>query len=95
MAAIEEEALHDGVSLLILDTRMGDPSQQLYEKIGSILAGILPHYARGTTGALEPISMRGRQSNGANMSEPHNQLALDHSPGIEKSARRALCSGTF
>jgi ribosomal protein S18 acetylase RimI-like enzyme len=57
MAAIEAEAVRHGVSLLILDTRTGDPSQHLYEKIGYALAGIIPHYARGTTGALEPTSI--------------------------------------
>jgi ribosomal protein S18 acetylase RimI-like enzyme len=57
MAAIEEEALPYGVRLLVLDTRTGDPSQQLYEKIGYTLAGTIPHYARGTTGALEPTSV--------------------------------------
>jgi len=57
MRAIEEEALQRRVSLLVLDTRTGDPSQQLYEKIGYILAGIIPNYARGTAGTLEPTSI--------------------------------------
>jgi ribosomal protein S18 acetylase RimI-like enzyme len=57
MAAIEVEALHHRVSLLVLDTRTGDPSQHLYEKMGYTLAGVIPHYARGTTGALEPTSI--------------------------------------
>jgi acetyltransferase len=57
MRAIEEEALKRGVSLLVLDTRTGDPSQQLYEKIGYILAGIIPNYARGTAWTLEPTSI--------------------------------------
>ena len=57
IAAIEAEALQHRVSLLLLDTRTGDPSQHLYEKIGYTLAGIIPHYARGTTGTLEPTSI--------------------------------------
>jgi acetyltransferase len=57
MRAIEEEALKHRVSLLVLDTRTGDPSQHLYEKIGYSLAGIIPNYARGTTGTLEPTSI--------------------------------------
>ncbi len=57
MRAIEEAAVQRGLSLLVLDTRTGDPSQQLYAKIGYILAGIIPHYARGTTGTLEPTSI--------------------------------------
>jgi acetyltransferase len=57
MRAIEEEALQRRVSLLVLDTRTGDPSQHLYEKIGYLLAGIIPNYARGTAGTLEPTSI--------------------------------------
>jgi acetyltransferase len=57
MRAIEGEALKHRVSLLVLDTRTGDPSQQLYEKLGYRLAGIIPNYARGTTGTLEPTSI--------------------------------------
>jgi acetyltransferase len=63
MRAIEEEALKRSVSLLVLDTRTGDPSQQLYEKIGYILAGIIPNYARGTAGALEPTSIMYKELN--------------------------------
>jgi len=57
MRAIEEAAVQRRVSLLVLDTRTGDSSQQLYEKLGYTLAGIIPHYARGTTGILEPTSI--------------------------------------
>jgi acetyltransferase len=57
MRTIEEEALKHRVSLLVLDTRTGDPSQQLYEKLGYSLAGMIPNYARGTTGTLEPTSI--------------------------------------
>jgi acetyltransferase len=57
MAAIEAEALQHRVSLLVLDTRTGDPSQHLYEKIGYTLVGVIPHYACGTTGTLEPTSI--------------------------------------
>jgi acetyltransferase len=57
MRAIEGEALKHRVSLLVLDTRTGDPSQHLYEKLGYRLAGMIPHYARGTTGTLEPTSI--------------------------------------
>jgi acetyltransferase len=57
MRTIEEEALKHRVSLLVLDTRTGDPSQHLYEKLGYSLAGMIPNYARGTTGTLEPTSI--------------------------------------
>lgn len=55
-AKIRTDALLDS-SLLVLDTRTGDPSQHLYEKLGYTLAGIIPHYARGTTGTLESTSI--------------------------------------
>jgi ribosomal protein S18 acetylase RimI-like enzyme len=57
MRAIEGDAVRRGVSLLVLDTRTGDPSQRLYERLGYRLAGIIPHYARGTAGTLEPTSI--------------------------------------
>lgn len=57
MRAIEEEAVKRGLALLVLDTRTGDASQRLYEKLGYILAGMIPNYARGTTGTLEPTSI--------------------------------------
>jgi ribosomal protein S18 acetylase RimI-like enzyme len=57
MAAVEAEALQHRISLLVLDTRTGDPSQHLYEKTGYTLAGIIPRYARSTTGGLEPTSI--------------------------------------
>lgn len=64
MAAIEAEAVQQQVSLLVLDTRTGDPSQHLYEKIGYTLAGIIPRYARGTTGTLEPTSIMYKELKG-------------------------------
>lgn len=57
MAALEVEARQHGVSLLVLDTRTGDPSQHLYEKLGYTLAGIIPHYALSTTGVREPTAI--------------------------------------
>jgi ribosomal protein S18 acetylase RimI-like enzyme len=52
------------ISLFILDTRTGDLSQHLYEKIGYILAGIIPNYARGTAGTLEPTSIMYKEVKG-------------------------------
>lgn len=57
MAILEAEAWRRGLSLLVLDTRTGDPSQGLYEKLGWQLAGVIPEYARGTKGALQPTSI--------------------------------------
>jgi ribosomal protein S18 acetylase RimI-like enzyme len=61
MAAIEAEARPLGISLLVLDTRTGDRSQRLYERIGYTLAGVVPCYARGTNGELEATSIMYKQ----------------------------------
>ncbi|MCU6792030.1 GNAT family N-acetyltransferase [Paenibacillus sp. WQ 127069] len=48
----EERARQEGRSLLVLDTREGDPSNLLYASIGYIQAGRIPEYARSATGEL-------------------------------------------
>ena len=57
MRAVEEAAKHRGLHILVLDTRTGDPSQVLYETLGYQLVGVIPDYAHGTSGALEPTSI--------------------------------------
>jgi acetyltransferase len=52
MQAIEEAAHQAGRTTLILDTREGDPSEQLYLKMGYTRAGTIPEYARSTDGTL-------------------------------------------
>ena len=52
MNAIEAEAKQAGRTTLVLDTREGDPSEQLYSKLGYLRAGIIPEYARSTNGSL-------------------------------------------
>ena len=52
MAAAEEEARRQGLSLLVLDTRHGDVAEGLYRKLGWQEAGVVPRYARGADGAL-------------------------------------------
>lgn len=52
LQAIEQEAQKAGRTTLVLDTREGDPSEQLYLKTGYIRAGIIPEYARSTDGTL-------------------------------------------
>jgi ribosomal protein S18 acetylase RimI-like enzyme len=54
MLAIEERARRLGRTTLVLDTRRGDPSEQLYTSIGYTLAGVIPRYARSADGALDP-----------------------------------------
>lgn len=53
MHKVEERAKQEGRSLLVLDTREGDPSNHLYTAIGFIQAGRIPHYAKSATGELD------------------------------------------
>ncbi|MEK3912188.1 GNAT family N-acetyltransferase [Paenibacillus sp. FSL H7-0331] len=52
MNKAEGRARQEGRSLLVLDTREGDPSNLLYASIGYIQAGRIPEYARSATGEL-------------------------------------------
>ena len=52
MSTIETEARRAGRTTLILDTREGDPSEQLYSRMGYKRAGTIPEYARNADGAL-------------------------------------------
>jgi ribosomal protein S18 acetylase RimI-like enzyme len=52
MDEAEAVALADGRTLLVLDTRDGDPSNDLYRALGYIEAGRIPNYARSATGEL-------------------------------------------
>jgi ribosomal protein S18 acetylase RimI-like enzyme len=45
-------ALGAGRTLLVLDTRLGDPSETLYRSLGYQIAGIIPRYARSASGEL-------------------------------------------
>ncbi len=53
MAALEQRAQEAGRTLLVLDTRQGDPSEQLYQKRGYVLAGVIPQYVRSADGAMD------------------------------------------
>src|SRR5260370_39056085 len=52
MTALEDVARTQGRSLLVLDPRQGDPSEQLYLRIGYTRAGVIPGYARSASGEL-------------------------------------------
>lgn len=52
MKKAEERAKQEGRSLLVLDTREGDPSNLLYSSIGYIQAGKIPYYAKSANGEL-------------------------------------------
>lgn len=52
MKTVEERAKQEGLSLLILDTREGDVSNQLYRSMGYVEAGRIPDYAKSADGQL-------------------------------------------
>jgi ribosomal protein S18 acetylase RimI-like enzyme len=53
MKEIEKRAKQEGRTLLVLDTREGDPSNLLYQSIGYIEAGRIPNFAQSETGTLD------------------------------------------
>jgi ribosomal protein S18 acetylase RimI-like enzyme len=53
MEAAESAALRDGRWLLVLDTREGDPSNDLYRSLGYVEVGRIPRYARSLAGQLD------------------------------------------
>ncbi|HJZ94561.1 MAG TPA: GNAT family N-acetyltransferase [Gemmataceae bacterium] len=57
MFALEEEAAARGRHLLVLDTRAGDAAGRLYEKLGYVRAGVIPGYARSSSGRLHGTAM--------------------------------------
>jgi ribosomal protein S18 acetylase RimI-like enzyme len=52
MSAVETEAQRAGKSLLVLDTREGDPSNDLYARAGFQQGGRIPNWARDAAGNL-------------------------------------------
>jgi ribosomal protein S18 acetylase RimI-like enzyme len=52
MAVAEQTAIQDNRSLIVLDTRAGDPSNTLYRSLGFLEAGRIPQYARSADGHL-------------------------------------------
>jgi ribosomal protein S18 acetylase RimI-like enzyme len=53
MQKAEERAILEGRSLLVLDTREGDPSNSLYTSLGYHQAGRIPDYAQSQNGKLD------------------------------------------
>lgn len=53
MATLENRAKVEEKSLLVLDTRSGDPSNTLYKSHGYVEAGTIPDYAISANGRLE------------------------------------------
>ena len=52
MNCAEDKAKSAGKSLIVLDTREGDPSNLLYKSIGYVEAGRIPNYAKSADGEL-------------------------------------------
>jgi ribosomal protein S18 acetylase RimI-like enzyme len=52
MERLEGIAGREGRTLLVLDTREGDPSNDLYRSMGYVEAGRIPSYAQSATGQL-------------------------------------------
>lgn len=52
MKAAEERAKQEDRTLLLLDTREGDPSNLLYTSLDYIQAGRIPDFAKSSTGEL-------------------------------------------
>ena len=52
MDAAEAAAREQARTLLVLDTRAGDPSNVLYQAVGFVEAGRIPRYALAATGEL-------------------------------------------
>ncbi|WP_454861607.1 GNAT family N-acetyltransferase [Peribacillus frigoritolerans] len=54
MLEAEKKAKQEGRTLLVLDTREGDPSNLLYTSLGYIQAGRIPDYAKSANGEFQP-----------------------------------------
>lgn len=54
LAALDEVALQEGRSLLVLDTRAGDAGEPLYRSLGWVEAGTIPGYALASEGGTDP-----------------------------------------
>ncbi|MBL8055078.1 MAG: GNAT family N-acetyltransferase [Anaerolineales bacterium] len=54
MLAAEAAARALGRTTLVLDTLLGEPSEQLYAGLGWQKAGVIPQYARVADGSLQP-----------------------------------------
>lgn len=53
MKSAEERAMREERSLLILDTREGDPSNNLYASLGYIEVGKIPNYVKSVSGEFQ------------------------------------------
>ncbi|MET9052283.1 MULTISPECIES: GNAT family N-acetyltransferase [Streptomyces] len=56
LAAVEEFAAREGITLLILDTESGSLAEQVYCKAGWTEVGSVPGYAADPAGSLKPTT---------------------------------------
>ena len=61
MGELEQLAKNRGRTLLVLDTREGDPAEKLYLRLGYQKAGRIPDFTRGASGLLEAGTVFYRQ----------------------------------
>lgn len=65
MEIAENTAVQDGRSLIVLDTREGDPSNLLYRSLGYREAGRIPQYAKSANGQWHATVIYYKQLNSA------------------------------
>ncbi|PFE92827.1 GNAT family N-acetyltransferase [Bacillus thuringiensis] len=53
MTILQSRAKLEDIKLLVLDTRLGDPSNTLYKSLGYVEVGKIPNYAKSADGKLE------------------------------------------
>lgn len=53
MEKLEQRAVSEQRTLLVLDTRAGDPSNRLYQSLGFQHAGVIPKFALSSNGQYE------------------------------------------
>jgi acetyltransferase len=53
MTAMEEAARQAGRHLLVLDTQLGDDAERLYTRMGYLRVGVIPQFARSSSGTLD------------------------------------------
>lgn len=53
MHTAEQRAVIEGRTLIVLDTRAGDPSNLLYQSMNYMEAGRIPYFARSSNGSLD------------------------------------------
>ncbi|WP_141992907.1 GNAT family N-acetyltransferase [Bacillus sp. B4EP4a] len=63
MLEAEKRAKQEGRTLLVLDTREGDPSNALYTSLGYIQAGRIPDYAKSANGEFHPTIFYYKKTN--------------------------------